>query len=65
MSKMILKKSVRKKIYKCNEIVINLKTEIAQLNDKNERKVNILVKVHHKELDDLRKENNVFKQKKI
>ena len=60
MSKMILKKSVRKKIYKCNEIVLNLKTELAQLNDKNDRTVNILVKVHHKELNDLREKKQCF-----
>ena len=55
---------MRKKISKCNEIVLDLKSEKAQLNDKNDRKVKILVKVHLKELNDLRKENNVFKNKK-
>ena len=54
--------SVRKEIDKCNELVLDLKAEIAQINDENDRKVNILVKVHLKELNDLRKENNVLKQ---
>ena len=53
---------MRKEIDKCNELVLDLKAEIAQINDENDRKVNILVKVHLKELNDLRKENNALKQ---
>ena len=41
---------------------MDLKAEIATLKDENDRKVNILVKVHLKELEDLRKENYVLKQ---
>ena len=51
-----------KEIDKCSEIVLDLKSEIAKLNDENDRTINILVKVHLKELNDLRKENNVLKQ---
>ena len=42
---------------------LDLKADIATLKDENYRKVNFLVKVHLKEMDDLRKENLVLDKK--
>ena len=51
--------SVSKEIMETYKKVMDLKAEIATLKDENDRKVNILVKVHLKELEDLRKKNYV------
>ena len=55
--------STSTEIDKCNQIGLDLKAEIAKLNYDDDWKVNTMVKVHPKELYDLRKENNAFKQR--
>ena len=50
------------KIYAISKQVEQLKADIEKLENENDCKVNILVKVHLKELEDLRNENAVLRK---
>ena len=52
---MVVQTSVSKEIDEYIKKVLGLKGEIVLLKDDNYRKVNILVKIHVKELEDLKK----------
>ena len=53
--------SLSKEIDKFHEIFLDLKAEITKLNHDIDRKIYILVKIHLKELKDLRKEEKTKK----